>query len=283
LAHPQTEAGHRNQWHGLAGMCADRLEQVEQFVDGLLSDEALGRDDGHACPYLPGRAACSEGFCVDGPLDPAVYRVLMDRGFRRSGNVVYRPVCSGCRLCIAIRIPTATFTMTRSQRRVFRRNRDVRVTVGDGQPSDEKYELYHRYQTRHHNGAMACDFARFADFCYAAPLPMRELCYHVGDRLVGVSLLDEVPGALSSMYMYFEPAESRRSLGTYSVLREIADCRSAGIEFYYLGFYVPGSRTMDYKARYQPAELLTEPGVWLPYVQAVTRLGLQAEICPPSA
>lgn len=197
--------------------------------------------------------------------DGAAYRALMDHGFRRSEQVIYRPVCAGCRLCVPIRVPTRTFQPTRSQRRVWRRNADVRVEDGDQCATEQKYEIYVRYQNGQHDGTMSADFDAFSRFGYSAPVPTRELCYWVGRRLVGVSLLDIVPGAWSSMYMYFDPREGRRSLGTFSVLWEIDLARRDEVPYYYLGYYVPGSRTMAYKARFQPAELLDPAGNWQPF------------------
>jgi arginine-tRNA-protein transferase len=244
----------------------DRLLQYAGLrIDAFLAETELSRTHDGDCPYLPGRTACSEGLCVEGALDGAAYRALMDRGFRRSGRVIYRPVCAGCRLCIPIRVPAAGFQCTRSQRRIWRRNADIRVMEGDSVPTEEKFAIYDRYQTQHHDGTMACDFEFFARFCYDSPVAGRELCYYAGRRLVGVSLLDVVPGALSSVYMFFDPIEARRSLGTYSILWEIEHCRTHGEAYYYLGYFVPGSRTMAYKGRFQPAELLDEQNRWQPF------------------
>jgi arginine-tRNA-protein transferase len=108
---------------------------------------------------------------------------------------------------------------------------------------------------------MSGDWTSFVEFLYAGPLPALECRYLLGDELVGVSVLDECPGGLSSVYMYFDPAHARRSLGTYSVLWEIEHCRRLGKRWYYLGYHVEGSRTMDYKARFRPQQVLVD-GCW---------------------
>ncbi|MCB9849681.1 MAG: arginyltransferase [Phycisphaerales bacterium] len=241
-------------------MCDELIQRAGRYVDAFLAAEILSRGDDGDCPYLPDRQACSEGFSVADEFDPAIYRALMDRGFRRSGRVIYRPVCRGCSSCIPMRVPVATFSATQSMRRVWRGNADVRVVIGDGAPSEEKYAIYAHYQSEHHDGTMSGDMDSFADFCYRSPLPQLELCYYAGNRLIGASILDVVPGALSSVYMYFDPREAKRSLGTYSILWELAYCRAEGFAYYYLGYWVPGSRTMDYKARFRPAEILGDTG-----------------------
>ena len=239
-------------------------EFVSRFLDGV----SLPSGGDGPCPYLPDQTACSEGFATSGPMDGAVYLALLDRGFRRSGQVFYRPVCESCRQCIPLRVPIQSFRRTRSQRRVWRRNADVSVRFGEGLPGDEKHALFARYLNAQHDGTMSSECEAFEGFLYDSPVPGAEICYHVGNRLVGVSLVDVLPGALSSVYMLFDPAEAKRSLGTFSVLWEIEHCRSQGIAYYYLGYYVPGSKTMAYKARFEPAETLDSSGRWVPLVRA---------------
>lgn len=255
-------------------------DETSQAIELFLASDGLAQSEEHACPYLPGRRARSAGFSVLGELDARIYRMLMDRGFRRSGEVIYRPMCASCQACVPIRIPVASFAPSRSQRRVWRRNADVRVETGDNRPTDEKYALFARYQREHHDGTMACSFEEFAHFGYAGTVPALELCYYLGRRLVGVSLLDVVPDALSSVYMFFDPAEARRSLGTFSVLWEIAYCRDVGRAHYYLGYWVAGSRTMAYKANFGPAEFLNPAGQWQPL--AASPPPSAAAFCPGS-
>src|SRR5688500_15078780 len=101
----------------------------------------------HPCPYLPGRMSRSRAFW-GGRVDPGVYHKLMDANFRRSGRLVYQPVCRGCRACQSIRVPVAAFKPDKSQRRCRRKNEDLVVTVGEPQATDEKFELYRRYQIK---------------------------------------------------------------------------------------------------------------------------------------
>ncbi|NOX58228.1 MAG: arginyltransferase [Planctomycetes bacterium] len=239
--------------------------ESDKIVAGFLADTELPVSGGERCPYLPDRMAQSEGFFIDTDMDGDLYRAFMDRGFRRSGRVFYRPKCEGCRSCIQLRVPVSRFTPTKSMRRIWRKNADVAVIEGDGKPSPEKYDLFVRYLNGQHDDTMSRDEESFRDFLYGEPppVPAKELCYKVGERLIGVSIADDLPNAYSSVYMYFDPSEAHRSLGTFSVLAEIEHCREAGIPFYYLGFYVPGSKSMAYKARYFPAEILNEEGVWV--------------------
>ena len=214
------------------------------------------------CPYLPDNKARSEAYAVD-QLEGAVYERLLTRGFRRSGRVVYRPRCRGCQECRQIRVPVGSFQPTRSMRRVMRRNADVTVEEGRPAPDLEKFALYRRYLDAQHDESMARSYESFREFLYDSPLETCEFLYRLHGRLMGVSIADRLPLGLSSVYMYFDPEFAERSPGTFSVLWEIDYCRLAGLAYYYLGFYVAGSSTMSYKARFRPNEILVGDDRWI--------------------
>ena len=217
----------------------------------------------HPCPYLPGREARDRAFLAD-RLPPRVYHDLMDRGFRRSGGVIYQPVCRGCRACTPVRVRVADFSPSKSLRRCLKRNADLTVNLGPLSATDEKFDLYRRYQTsRHGDGGGQLDWASFADFLYDSPVNSVEFAYRDGGgRLLGVGICDVCDESLSSVYFYYDPAEMRRGLGTFGVLKEIEFCRSRAIPHYYLGFWVAGCGAMAYKTNFRPYELLGGDGVW---------------------
>lgn len=214
----------------------------------------------HDCPYLPGRRA---RFLV-GPaagIAPAEYRELMDENFRRSGSVVYRPVCEGCRECRQLRVLVDRFTASKSDRRILRRNADLVVTASVPKWTTEKAELYARYlrdwhQTDTHAVEQAGDDLRA--FLYEPAVASIEMEYRTSaGKLVGVGILDVAASALSSVYFYFDATERKRSLGHYSMLREIELARQAGMTHHYLGYFVANCRKMAYKRRYRPCEVLS--------------------------
>lgn len=217
----------------------------------------------HECPYLPDRQAV-DVFSQVNAISAADYELLMNHGFRRSGRLIYRPVCSECRECIALRVPTATFRISRSQRRALQRNRDLTMSMGEPQSSDEKWALYVAYLKYQHDGKMGTQRDDFERFLYDSPTETIELEFREGDRLVGVSIVDACPSCWSSVYFYFDPAEARRSLGVYSAVREIDTCRTQGLPYWYAGFYIRDCNRMNYKAAYRPFELLGPDGEWYP-------------------
>lgn len=162
-----------------------------------------------------------------------------------------------------MRVPVKQFNPTVSMRRVMRRNADVRMERAPAEFDETKFDLYRRYLDAQHDESMSRDAGSFREFLCESPTRSFEFQYHLGDRLVGVSVMDEVPSGLSSVYMYYDPEESHRSLGTLSILREIQYCVDRGLPYYYLGFLVSGCRKMEYKSRFLPFELLVSDGRWL--------------------
>jgi len=241
------------------------------LIQELLREIVWPLSEPHPCPYLPNRQAREEVF-VARALDPEGYHVFMDMGWRRSGCLLYRPRCEGCNECVPIRVPTATFRRSRSQRRVWRRNRDVTVHVARPSLTEEKWRLYAGYLHGRHDGIMSDDYDDLARFLYRSPVRSLEVSYRLGDRLIGTGIIDVSRRAVSTVYFFFDPEFSRRSPGVFSVLWEIEWCRARHIPYYYLGFYVREARTMSYKADYRPHEILGENGQWQPGDQSDPRV-----------
>lgn len=217
----------------------------------------------HSCPYLPDRVCQTRAFGAwDFP--PDLYHRFMDANFRRSGRIFYQPICPGCRLCMQIRVPVDRFTPDKSQRRCRRRNADLALSIDKPRATTEKFDLYRRYIAHRHAGPMSADSrSDFESFLYDSPVESIEMCYRAPDgRLLAVGLCDLCPQSLSSVYFYFDPAESCRSLGTYGVLREIQTAQDLSIPHYYLGYWISGCRTMQYKASFRPCQVLHPDGLW---------------------
>lgn len=222
-------------------------------------------DGGSPCPYLPGRKSRLR-VIVAGQIDPDVYHNFMDSGFRRSGLIVYQPVCQGCRQCVPIRVLADQFRPSRSQRRCLTRNRDLQVRIDRPGPTDEKYALYTRYMREWHGEGPDNDSREgFERFLYQSPVDTIEWTYRDGTgRLLAVGIGDISARSLSSVYFFFDPEESRRGLGTFGALRELDYCRDLSTPLYYLGYWINGCRTMKYKAHFRPCEVLYTDGIWRP-------------------
>jgi arginyl-tRNA--protein-N-Asp/Glu arginylyltransferase len=186
----------------------------------------------------------------------------MDAGFRRSGDVFYQPACRGCRECVPLRVPVATFQPRKSQRRAWRHNTDLELAIAQPAPTEEKLSLYERYMREWHRST-SVSASGFVEFLYVSPVSTLEFCYRDGSgKLLAVGLCDISPQSLSSVYFYFDPRESNRSLGTFGALVEIEFARKREIPYYYLGYWVSGCDAMKYKANFGPYEILHPDGVW---------------------
>jgi len=211
----------------------------------------------HACGYLPDRNARSLFVDPDFQLNPARYDRLLQQGFRRGGDHVYRPRCTGCLSCIPARIPTASFQPTRSQRRSLERNSDLELSIRYAL-TDEQFQLYQRYlRGRHAGGGMNPEdktgFHNFLD-CRWGGTEFWE--FRLGNQLKACAVVDRTPTALSAVYTFFDPDEAARGLGTFSITTQVRQAAAEGLEHVYLGYWVPGSRKMDYKRNFRPMEVM---------------------------
>lgn len=214
------------------------------------------------CVYLPGRRWALR--MLPAPRSDQAYRDLLESHHRRSGWIVYRPVCRGCQACRPIRLPVARFAPSRSQRRCERRNADLTLELGPPEPSEEKRLLHNRFvESRFDRGESGFpSLASYAEVFGPSPVTTVEMRYRREGRLIGLGIVDLLPEVVSSVYFFFDPDEARRSLGTFSILREIELARSTGRPWVYLGYHVAGCQEMAYKSRFRPCELLHDDGVW---------------------
>jgi arginine-tRNA-protein transferase len=224
-----------------------------------------------ACGYLPGRR-WSLHYVFVAQATAAEYEAYLAKGWRRFGRAFFHPVCKSCRACQSVRVPAATFRPDRSQRRAVAANVDVRLEIGPPAVTPEKLRLYdrfHEHQTDEkgwpaHSPKDPADYSE--SFC-DNPFPVEEWCYFVGDRLVGVGYVDVLPAGLSAIYFFYDPDERRRSLGTFNVVRVIEAAAARGLPHAYLGYYVEGCQSLEYKARFRPNEVLRPDGQWVPFRQ----------------
>ena len=195
-----------------------------------------------------------------------MYQQFMDAGFRRSGTMIYQPVCASCRACRPIRIPVNRFSPNKSQRRCWRQNQGIAVTVASPCADREAFDLYTRYVRQWHGGDLEKDSTSdFEQFLYDSPVESIEFKYRdQSGRLLAVGICDVSSNALSSVYFYFDPEQSQRNLGTFGALYELEFARATKMEHYYLGYWIEGCGTMEYKSRFRPFELLGTDGVWTP-------------------
>ena len=220
------------------------------------------------CPYLPGRIERKVFTHLIGHEARALNTQLSQGGFRRSQNIAYRPACDGCAACVSVRVPVNSFELRGSFRRILGKNADLVSKVGKVKASSEHYSLFRDYiDARHGAGGMAdmsvLDFAAMVDDSF---VDSRLVEYRfkggsaAGGELAAAVLVDILGDGMSLIYSFYDPALAHRSLGTLMILDNIARVKRLGLPYLYLGYWVNGSRKMNYKAQFLPQERLTPEG-----------------------
>lgn len=221
------------------------------------------------CPYLPGREERKVFAHLPLSDGPTVNDSLTQVGFRRSQNIAYRPACETCRACQSARAPAADYVLSRSERKVLNRNDDLERHLVEAEATLEQFELLRRYLlARHADGGMAemtwPDYVAMVEDT-AVRTHLIEYRRKSQDRgpgdLVACVLVDVLADGLSLVYSFYDPDETRRSLGSFIILDHVVQAQEAGLPYVYLGYWVPGSDKMAYKARFSPLEIL-KPGGW---------------------
>jgi leucyl-tRNA---protein transferase len=216
------------------------------------------------CPYLGGKEERKVFTHLVGERAPELNNILTQGGFRRSQSIAYRPACEGCRSCVSVRVIAKDFRPTQSMRRVARRNVDIASDMRIAVPTSEQYAIFRAYlDSRHRDGGMAdmtvLDYAMMVEDSHIETRII-ECRLRESKELVAVALTDVLGDGLSMVYSFFEPDLAARSLGTFMVLDHIARAQRMGLSYVYLGYWVRGSRKMDYKSRFLPQERLMPDG-----------------------
>jgi arginyl-tRNA--protein-N-Asp/Glu arginylyltransferase len=216
------------------------------------------------CPYLGGKEERKVFTHLVGERAPELNNILTQGGFRRSQSIAYRPACEGCRSCVSVRVVAKDFRPSQSMRRIARRNADVVSDMRIAVPTSEQYAIFRAYlDSRHRDGGMAdmtvLDYAMMVEDSH---IETRIIEYRLREsgELVAMALTDVLSDGLSMVYSFFEPDLSARSLGTLMVLDHISRAQRMGLSYVYLGYWVRGSRKMDYKGRFLPQERLMPEG-----------------------
>ncbi len=218
------------------------------------------------CPYLGGQRERKLFTALQGEHAQTLNDCLSKQGFRRSQNVLYRPSCADCTACLSARIRVADFEPSRSQRRVQKRNARLVRVARSPWATEEQYALFRTYlDSRHADGGMAdMDVFEFAAMIEETPVRSRVVEYRDpadADELVAVCLTDVLDDGLSLVYSFFRPDQPKASLGSHIILDHIEIAREAGLPNVYLGYWVPGSSKMGYKAKFSALEIF-QGGQW---------------------
>jgi len=191
-------------------------------------------------------------------------------GWRHFGRQFFRystqPASDGSLQTITpLRIDLASCTFTKSQRRVLSKNTDLRTEIVPAAIDAELRALFQRHKQRFtHNIPDTLE-------TFLGPDPARGPCecrmvrVFDGPRLIAASYLDVGQHSASSVYGLFEPSDSKRSLGIFTLLLEIQHCRAAGLRWFYSGYATQEPSVYDYKKQFRSTQYLDwTTAAWLP-------------------
>lgn len=218
----------------------------------------------HTCGYLAGQSAATLLADPQTAINTPLYSTLIEYGFRRSGERVYRPRCENCQACIAVRVPVATFQPSRIQKRIWRRNHDLDVQRVAPVRSDEHFELYQHYLAQRHAGGGMDDPDpdHYLAFLASPHIDTGFYEFRLHGQLLAVAVVDHLQQSLSAVYTFFDPQHAQRSLGVYAVLWQIEHARQLNLTWLYLGYWIKESPKMSYKEHYRPLERY-QRGQWV--------------------
>ncbi len=217
----------------------------------------------HQCSYLEGEEATTLFVDPKAKLNLATYSRLSEMGFRRSGPHLYRPHCEMCQACIPARIPVYLFKPNRQQRRAWKKNSDLQVKKINNIEHESFYTLYKNYINIRHSDGDMCPPSReqYKSFLTCEWDATYYFGFYKGNQLLAVAVLDEMDNGLSSVYTFYDPSESNRSLGVYTILWQIKQAKTLNLPAVYLGYWVNSCQKMRYKIDYRPIELYID-GKW---------------------
>jgi arginine-tRNA-protein transferase len=195
----------------------------------------------------------------------------MDRlwaaGWRHFGAYFFRYSLqlddTGVRHVTPLRLDLTHFVPSKSQRRVLRRNADLRTEFRPASFSVQAQEMFQRHKERFRQNMPEGLETFISTEPATVPCECLECRIYTGPHLIAVSYLDLGEEATSAVYGMFEPHHGQRSLGTYTMLREIEFSRSEGRRWYYLGYATEEPSAYDYKKKFAGLQALNwDSGEW---------------------
>ncbi|WP_217542939.1 arginyltransferase [Vibrio metschnikovii] len=219
----------------------------------------IGLTSNHPCSYLADRME-RVAVAMDPEMQsPENYELLLANGFRRSGDIIYKPHCDHCQACQALRVSVSEFTPSKSQKRLLKQVQSRYRWQLKPEMDKDWFTLYSRYiEARHNSGTMypprRDEFAKFANSDW---LDTQYLHLYLDDQLVAVAITDILPSSASAFYTFFDP-DSSLSLGTLGVLSQLELAKTMNKQWLYLGYQIDECPAMNYKVRFRAHQKLVK-------------------------
>jgi len=216
------------------------------------------------CPYLPNLKSTTK-YCIIEECQIVQAEEFTIKGWRRFGKLFFRPICNNCQRCQSLRVKVDDFYVSKSFKRIINKNKDTVIKIKRPTFTLEHLLLYKKYHKKmsdkrgweNEEVTFSTYHASFVnghgDFGY-------ELNFLRDNKLIGISFIDIMPKALSSIYCFYDHDYERYSIGTLSILKQIELAKSLKIPYLYLGYYIKGNKSLEYKTRFKPFEFFQSQG-----------------------
>lgn len=213
-----------------------------------------------ACSYIPGNTQTIHYKVIQESTKEQCEALIL-RGWRRFGAMYFRPVCQDCHSCESLKIDVVNYTFSKSERRILRKNSNLNTIVRHPTMTTEHLELFYRYhaykhRTRDWDSPKVDPKNYYSSFVHGYGDFGYEVLYFKDDKLIAVDLIDILNDGISSLYCYYDPHHQSLSLGKHTLLEQIALAKHLGLKWIYLGYYVKGCQSLEYKASYAPSRIL---------------------------
>lgn len=216
--------------------------------------------EAYPCAYLENQKSQFKYLCIVN-CSPYYYNGLLERGYRRFGELYFSPICPHCSKCKTIRYLVKEFRFSKNMKRIFKNNIDTILNIRRPLTNDARVMLYTKYHTRMSKKknweVSSIDMLKYSNsFVDGGEIFGYEMCFYRDGRLIGVSYFDIVEKALSANYFFYDHDYEKLSLGTLNILLLMNIAKKLDLMHFYPGYWIENHSSMGYKERFRPFEML---------------------------
>ena len=215
------------------------------------------------CSYIDKMDAQSLVVTPYKSINQNTFQDLIEKGFRRSGQYIYKPNCKSCTACIPIRLSVKKFLPSKTQKRTYKKHGYFKIREAPLSFKKNHFDLYLKYQNKRHSfiNNEQNNLDDYNDFLIKSNVKSKLIEFWDGDLLKIISIVDIVSDGISAVYTFYDPDDDKVSYGTYSIIWLINWCKAHQLKYIYLGYWIGECNKMKYKTNFKPYELYIK-GYW---------------------
>ncbi|MFN8304846.1 MAG: hypothetical protein U0U46_20345 [Saprospiraceae bacterium] len=220
------------------------------------------------------------------PMHPLVFDRLCEDGWCYWSDLIFRRNYwewrgHPCRV-VLLRIDLRNFSLTKSQRKCLRRNKDLKIYRRPLVITAEHEALFHQHAERLPHHRPQSIFGFFSNWSDIMPCRGELLDVYDKGELIATSFYHLGWESMAGNYCIFRPEETARSLGQLTMLLEIQLAQLSGRRYYYPGFVYDLPSEFDYKLNFNGLEYFDWWGNWYPLERLPVRSWReQWSVAPP--